>query len=134
MRRVLLTSTHWVKAFVSYTSLKHFTYSADGYAIQNLEFQPNQQSVSNFGYAQSFRYNFTDKLLAKASYKYATRLPNEIELFGDFTLVRPNPFLEPEQSHNANVGGQFHSNMLDVELNSFYRLTDDIIWLRTSQF
>ena len=122
------------KALVSYTSLKHFAYSADGYAIQNLEFQPNQQSVSNFGYAQSVRYNFTDKLLAKASYEYATRLPDEIELFGDFTLVRPNPFLRPEQSHNANVGGQFRSEMLNVELNGFFRYTDNIIWLRTSQF
>ncbi|WKN44158.1 TonB-dependent receptor [Tunicatimonas pelagia] len=122
------------KALVSYTALKHYAYSADGYAIQNLEFQPNQQSVSNFGYAQSFRYSFTDKLLAKASYEYATRLPDEIELFGDFTLVRPNPFLKPEQSHNANVGGQFSSKMLNIELNGFFRHTDNIIWLRTSQF
>ena len=121
-------------AFISYTALKHFAYTADGYAIQNLEFQPNRQSVSNLGYSQSFRYNFTNELLAKASYEYATRLPDEVELFGDFTLVRPNPFLEPEQSHNANLGVQYHSKKLDVDINGFYRLTDNIIWLRTSQF
>ncbi len=118
----------------SYTSLKHFAYSADGYAIQNLEFQPNEQSVSNFGYSQSLKYNFTEQILVKASYEYATRLPDEIELFGNFTLVRPNPFLEPEQSHNANLGAQYNSRQLRIDINAFYRLTDNIIWLRTSQF
>lgn len=118
----------------SYTALKQFAYSADGYAIQNLEFQPNEQSVSNFGYSQSLKYNFTEQILAKASYEYATRLPDEIELFGDFTLVRPNPFLEPEQSHNANLGVQYNSRQVRIDVNGFYRLTDNIIWLRTSQF
>lgn len=118
----------------SYTAIKHFAYTADGYAIQNLEFQPNHQSVANIGYSQLFRYRITDQLLAKASYEYATRLPDEFELFGDFTLVRPNPFLEPEQSHNANVSGQYNGTKLAVDVNGFYRLTENIIWLRTSQF
>ncbi|MEN7548766.1 TonB-dependent receptor [Rapidithrix thailandica] len=122
------------KSFTGYTAFKHFVYASDGYLIQNMEFRPNRESVSNIGYSQSFRYHFTDKLLAKASYEYATRLPDELELFGDFTLVRPNPFLEPEQSHNANLGLQYHSKKLDIELNGFYRMTDNIIWLRTSQF
>lgn len=118
----------------TYTAIKHFAYSADGYAIQNLEFQPNSQTVSNLGYAQSFRYRLSDKLLAKASYEYATRLPDEFELFGDFTLVRPNPFLEPEQSHNVNLAGQYNGEKLQLDFNTFYRLTENIIWLRTSQF
>ena len=121
-------------AFISYTGVKHFYMKADGYAIQNLIFQPNQQTVSNFGVSQSFRYQFSENLLTKASYEYASRLPDEIELFGDFTLVRPNPFLNPEQSHNANLGFQFNSPKITAELNTFYRLTDNIIWLRTSQF
>ncbi len=125
---------HSIGNLISYTSLKHFAYAADGYTIQNLEYQPHQQSVSNIGYAQSFRYNFSDKILAKASYEYATRLPDEIELFGDFTLIKPNPNLKPEQSHNANLGGLFHSSKLDIDLNGFFRYTDNIIWLRTSQF
>ncbi|NJN24909.1 MAG: TonB-dependent receptor [Cyclobacteriaceae bacterium] len=121
-------------ALVSYTGVKHFYMMADGYAIQNLEFQPNQQTVSNFGVSQSLLYRFSEDFLAKASYEYATRLPDETELFGDFTLVRPNPFLNPEQSHNANMGFQFNTQKLKVELNTFYRLIDNIIWLRTSQF
>lgn len=122
------------QAFVSYTALKHFSFVADGYAIQNMEFFPNSQSVSNIGFSQSFRHKLTEQLLAKASYEYATRLPDELELFGDLMLVRPNPFLKPEQSHNANLGLQVNSGKIKVGVNSFYRLTDHIIWLRTSQF
>jgi len=119
---------------VSYTAAKHFWLDAKGYAIQNLEFIPNEQEVSNLGFLQSLRYKLTDDFLIKASYEYATRLPDEIELFGDFTLVRPNPFLEPEQSHNLNLGLQWNRKKINWETNFFYRDTDNIIWLRTSQF
>lgn len=119
---------------VSYTGIKHFYMNADGYAIQNLVFEPNQQTVSNFGISQSIRYHFSRFFLTKASYEYATRLPDETELFGDFMLIRPNPFLNPEQSHNANLSLHFNTKKLKVELNTFYRQTDNIIWLRTSQF
>lgn len=121
-------------SLVSYTSVKHFFMNADGYSLENRIFQPNQQTVSNFGVSQSLRYRFSKALLVKASYEYATSLPDETELFGDFTLVHPNPFLNPEQSHNANLGLQYSHKKLKVELNTFYRLTDNIIWLRTSQF
>jgi outer membrane cobalamin receptor len=119
---------------VSYTAVKHFWLDAEGYAIQNLEFIPNEQQVSNLGALQSFRYKLTDNFLIKASYEYATRLPDEFELFGDFTLIRPNPFLEPEQSHNLNLGLQYNRKKINWETNFFYRDTDNIIWLRTSQF
>jgi len=118
----------------SYTALKHFAYAADGYSVQNMEFRPIKQRVAKLGYSQSLRYIFSSNLLVKASYEFATRLPDEIELFGDFTLIRPNPFLKAEQSHNANLGLQFHSKKISVDFNSFYRMTDNIIWLRTSQF
>ncbi|MEP5340890.1 MAG: TonB-dependent receptor [Algibacter sp.] len=118
----------------SYTAVKHFWLNADGYAIQNLEFVPNQQEASNFGFLQSLRYRVTNSFLLKSSYEYATRLPDEIELFGDFTLVRPNPFLEPEQSHNLNLGFQLNTQKFNWDTNLFYRDTDNVIWLRTSQF
>ncbi|GAA0196451.1 TonB-dependent receptor [Fulvivirga kasyanovii] len=124
----------FAKGLTSYTAVKHFAFNAEGYSIQNMEFLPHSQSISNFGFSQSLKYNFTSQILAKASYEYATRLPDEFELFGDFTMVKPNPSLQPEQSHNANAGVQFSSAKLTAELNGFYRLTDNIIWLRTSQF
>lgn len=129
-----LAYQHKVGRLTSYTALKHFVYMAEGYAIENMEMRANRQSVSNIGYSESIRYQFSDALLAKASYEYATRLPDEFELFGDFTLVRPNPFLKPEQSHNANVGVQYYTPRFTIDFNGFYRRTDNIIWLRTSQF
>lgn len=122
------------KDLTSYTAIKHFWLNADGYAIQNLEFVPNQQETSNFGFLQSLRYHVSKYFLIKSSYEYATRLPDEIELFGDFTLVRPNPFLEPEQSHNLNLGFQVNTQKFNWDTNLFYRDTDNVIWLRTSQF
>ncbi|WP_396590888.1 TonB-dependent receptor domain-containing protein [Allomuricauda sp. R78024] len=119
---------------VSYTAAKHFWLDAEGYAIQNLEFIPNEQEVSNLGFLQSLKYDLADNFLIKASYEYATRLPDEFELFGDFTLIRPNPFLEPEQSHNLNLGLQWNRKKINWDANFFYRDTDNIIWLRTSQF
>lgn len=118
----------------SYTALKHFMFNADGYAIENMKFLPNQQAVSNIGYLQSFKYKFTNSILIKASYEYATRLPDEWELFGDFILARPNPFLNPEQSHNINFGAQWNTKKVKLGINTFYRQTDNVIWLRTSQF
>ncbi|KQC30352.1 TonB-dependent receptor [Flagellimonas eckloniae] len=122
------------KKLTSYSAAKHFWLDAEGYAIQNLEFVPNEQEVSNLGFLQSLRYQLTEEILVKTSYEYATRLPDEFELFGDFTLIRPNPFLEPEQSHNLNFGLQWNRKRMNLDTNFFYRDTDNIIWLRTSQF
>ncbi len=118
----------------SYTAAKHFLMDAEGYVIENLIFLPNKQSSSNFGVSQSFKYQIRSNILAKLSYEYATRLPDEFELFGDFTLVKPNPFLIPEQSHNANFGVQWNTSKIKFGLHTFYRLTDNVIWLKTSQF
>ncbi|MDO6744907.1 TonB-dependent receptor [Tenacibaculum soleae] len=120
--------------FTTYTGVKHFWMNANGYAIQNLKYIPNEQKAKNFGFLQSLRYRFSKKFLIKSSYEYATRLPDEIELFGNFTLVKPNPFLKPEQSHNLNVGFQLNSKKINWDTNLFYRNTNNVIWLRTSKF
>ncbi|GFD92816.1 TonB-dependent receptor [Alteromonas sp. KUL156] len=122
------------KSLTSYTAAKHFWLDADGYEIKNLDFVPNQQETSNFGFLQSLRYHLTKSFLVKSSYEYATRLPDEVELFGDFTLIKSNPFLEPEQSHNFNLGFQLKTKKVNWDTNLFYRGTNNVIWLRTSQF
>jgi len=67
-------------------------------------FRDRQREVVSFGVSDGIRYSFTEWLLAKASYEYATRLPNPFETFGDGLLVQSNLELEPEVSHNVNVG------------------------------
>jgi len=86
------------------------------------------------GIGDSLRFSFTDAFYAKASYEYATRLPNPEEVFGNGALVIENLHLEPEASHNVNLGltleraetavGQFRFNV-----NGFGRFADNLIVL-----
>jgi TonB family protein len=56
------------------------------------------------GAGDSMRLSLTDFLWAKASYEYATRLPNADEIFGDGVMISANLSLAPETSHNLNLG------------------------------
>jgi hypothetical protein len=56
------------------------------------------------GAGDALRYRFAPWGYAKASYEWATRLPGVDEIFGDGVLVVSNLELEPERSHNLNLG------------------------------
>ena len=79
---------------------------------------------------QVLRYSPLQNLLFVASYEYAYRLPDENELFGDVVLVSPNTDLEPEKSHNLNLGTIWSYNpQSNLSFNTFYRGIKDIIFL-----
>ncbi len=78
------------------------------------------------------RLRFTPWLLAKVSYEYAFRLPDSEEVFGDGRFVLSNYELEPESSHNANLGvavedATLADHALRGELNVFLRDTNQLI-------
>jgi hypothetical protein len=84
------------------------------------------------GFGDSLRYRFTPWLYAKASYEYATRLPRPDEVFGDGVLLRPNLELEPEVSHNVNLGPRLELEATELgdftlDVNAFYRTTERLI-------
>jgi vitamin B12 transporter len=89
------------------------------------------------GFGDSLRYRIAPWLLVKASYEWATRLPNLDEVFGDGLLTLANLELEPERSHNANLGvalGFEHdSGTWRAELNGFLRDFRELILLVRSQ-
>jgi outer membrane receptor protein involved in Fe transport len=118
----------------SITSAKYYAYRSQGFSINNALFEEQKQAGQQYGFSQATRYRLGAGMLAKLSYEYATRLPDEFELFGDFMITRPNPGLVPETSHNVNAGLGYKSPKLSAELNGFYRLTDQIIYLQASQF
>ncbi|MBC3789196.1 TonB-dependent receptor domain-containing protein [Spirosoma utsteinense] len=118
----------------SVVSLKHFSSVSAGNLLVNDVSVPVHQSVSKLGYNAAFTYFFGEEFFLKASYEKATRLPDQTEAFGDLMLLKPNPGLIPEQSHNANVNLVVNSQYVDVEASGFYRNIDNIIYLRTSQF
>ena len=69
-----------------------------------------------FGAGDSLRVSLWKHGYLKASYEYAARLPSADERFGDGGLVAENLRLEPERSHNYNLGF-----VLDGQPTSFGR-------------
>jgi vitamin B12 transporter len=67
-------------------------------------FRRRDRDTHRFGVGNALRYRFTPWLYAKASYEYATRLPRPVEVFGDNAFIVANLELQPEKSHNANLG------------------------------
>ncbi len=96
--------------------------------------------MHNWGIGDGLRYRFTHWLLGKASYEYATRLPNADELFGNGVLVESNTTLRPERSHNFNLGSRLELKRTRYgsflfDMNAFLRESkDQIILIAGRQF
>jgi outer membrane cobalamin receptor len=87
-----------------------------------------------WGFGDGLRYELLEWLLAKASYEYATRLPEPKELFGNGGFVLENLGLEPERSHNVNVTLAVDdlatpSGKLNGNVTGFFREADNLIVL-----
>ena len=67
-------------------------------------FKRRDRETHRLGIGDSLRYTFADWIYAKASYEWATRLPRPDEIFGNAFPIQPNLELQPELSHNINVG------------------------------
>lgn len=91
-----LQNTFNVKNYVYYTATEE--------VLPGGTFRARQRDIVSLGVSDGLRYSFTDYLLLKVSYEYATRLPNPYETFGDGMQVTANLDLVPEVSHNANLG------------------------------
>lgn len=86
------------------------------------------------GGGNALRVLLTDETYLKASYEYATRLPNPEEVFGNGGLVVRNLGLLPERSHNLNLGAFADAHPTRIgelrgSVNLFGRLSDDLIRL-----
>lgn len=90
------------------------------------------RTTTRFGVGDSLRWRIAQPLYAKASWELATRLPNADELFGNGDLIAQNLDLEPEVSHNFNLGLTLERiptavGGLRFDVNGFARITDDLI-------
>ncbi|GGH73170.1 outer membrane cobalamin receptor [Filimonas zeae] len=122
------------RKWTSLTAIKWYYYSATGFTVENAVLQTASNRMGQWGAAQSFRHVFNPSLAARFSYEYATRLPDELEVFGDYALTKASPGLQPEKSHNLNLSAQYTRSHVRAEVTGFYRRLQDIIYLRTSQF
>lgn len=97
-------------------------------------FRRRDRATHRFGVGDGLRFRFTPWLYAKASYEWATRLPRPDEVFGDNAFVVANLELEPETSHNFNLGLTLDardtpSGSWRATVNGFLRDADHLIVL-----
>ncbi|WP_437966324.1 TonB-dependent siderophore myxochelin receptor MxcH [Sorangium sp. So ce260] len=92
------------------------------------------RSAHRFGVGDGLRHRLTPWLYGKASYEWATRLPSADEVFGDNTFIAANLALEPETSHNVNLGltldvRETPAGAFRATGNGFLRAADQLIVL-----
>lgn len=113
---------------------KFFNYKGNGIeAFQAQAVASNQvkeTSGSTWGVADAIKYQFNARHLLRFSVEYATRLPEQNELFGNAIFIIPNFDLVPERSFNLNLGYRYQKEQrYHAEINTFYRRTKDMILL-----
>ncbi|MCE7059531.1 TonB-dependent receptor [Dyadobacter sp. CY343] len=85
-------------------------------------------SENSFGIAEALKFALTPNTFFRFSAEAATRLPEQDEMFGDGNFHRSNFLLKPEKSTNINLGFRTERrNAYSLEVNSFYRITRDLI-------
>lgn len=88
-----------------------------------------QKHYWGYGVASSYKLSGTTGI--KASYEFAYRLPSLVELYGNREEILGNPNLEPESSHNYNLGLYFNSALGEgrfrAEASGYYRDANDFI-------
>lgn len=97
-------------------------------------FRRRDRDTQRWGFGSALRLRLTPTVSAKASYERTTRLPRPEEMFGNGVLIKPSLELQPETSHNANLGTTLsldepHVGQLWLELNGFLRDADDLVVL-----
>ncbi|MEQ8473035.1 MAG: TonB-dependent receptor [Marinoscillum sp.] len=84
-----------------------------------------------YGYGFGATYFLFTGFQIKASYEYAYRLPDVVELFGNGLQLEPNAHLESEQSQNYNIGilsqQTWGRHQLMSEASFLYRLPNNMI-------
>ncbi|MDR6193218.1 TonB-dependent receptor [Siphonobacter sp. SORGH_AS_0500] len=90
--------------------------------------QPRSASIQRWGIAEALKFSLAPSTFLRASAELATRLPEQDELFGDGNFNRSNFQLLPERSTNVNLGFRTEkTGRYTLEVNSFYRITHDMI-------
>ena len=121
--------------FSNIVFVKQYIYAADSEEpLPGGTFRERDKDSHTFGVGDSLRVRIHEGIYAKASYEYATRLPRPDEVFGDGVLVLANLELEPEVSHNLNIGPRVELNdpstgEWTLDVNGFLRDSDKLVVL-----
>lgn len=131
----------WNDRLANIVFAKNYLYSVSSVEVipGNIRRPKNTDSHTQ-GIGDSLRFRFTPWMYAKASYEYATRLPNPDEVFGNGALIEANLELVPETSHNGNLGPRVElentrAGTFVVDVNAFVReKSNQIVLLGDERF
>ena len=102
----------------------------DGFGDQQ-EINTIRKESLTYGYGVGATYFLFEGFQIKASYEYAYRLPDVLELFGNGLQVEPNAHLDSEHSQNYNFGvlsqQTWGKHQLMTEASFLYRLPKNMI-------
>lgn len=112
-------------------------YSLDAKANQPIagEFELNLETDGLYvGGGNGLRFEALPGLVAKASYEYATRIPEPTEYFGNGGSISENLELKPERSHNGNLSllvedADFGIGTFNGNLTGFVRRAQNLVVL-----
>jgi outer membrane cobalamin receptor len=114
---------------------KRFNMSASTVDAEWGTHESMKTSYNRTGYGVAAMYYIFPFAQVKASYESTWRLPEGEEMFGNGLLLKNNPYLKPEHSHNINVGlalmKTFNKHKLEGEINYLYRKAGDFIRLES---
>ena len=119
-----LTSNLLSKRITNIFTLKRYQVNTRSVAsVYDYYGDPTKVSDTNYGIANSIKYNFNNDQYIRVSYEKATRIPDAGEYLGKpESDILGNPDLTPERSDNINIGGFTKLNKtLWLDLNAFYR-------------
>jgi len=109
--------------------IKYYRYTTQA---TDADYQGNaithENNNNSWGVAEALKFDVSEQSYLRLSMETALRLPEQDELFGDGDRKLTNFDLKPERSVNANLGFRttFHHKH-NLEINSFYRVTHDMI-------
>jgi len=115
----------FLKHYEQANRFSNFSDAEDQYIIQ-------ENNFSSMGYGIAATYFITESLQLKGSYEKSYRLPETEELYGDVVNLRGNIDLDPETSHNYNLGLGYKPNLskthrISANANLLYRDAQDFI-------
>ncbi len=88
-------------------------------------------NYKHLGYGLATSY-FIHQIQLKASFEHAIRFPDVLELYGDGTSYEANPYIQPEESDNYNLGTIYKTTFSSVNIvlssNGFIRNSKQFIF------
>lgn len=118
-------------------SLKYYQYTGQIAELDGITAEPLDNAKIDgisAGCSEAISLRMSDRSFLKASYEYATRLPDPNEILGNGFFSFPTIKLLPERSHNLNLSLTHQVKSWVLATNFFYRKTRDLIILLGTDF